>query len=283
MVLGLGDAALTEPRRVSPVLHPPYREEPMETPSETRYLFTADAVAIGGYITHPFCDVIESQASAVLPNSGGYGTAKVGKFQFRDLISFDSATSTVSGSELEQRGSTILHTLSTVVVEGLNVANVVTADAIVARVVSRFDRETRRHEVHPIGSTFVNLRIAGTRIEPTPRKGSFASSEVPHRASAEVSARDPGPAAARGQRAPSCLFDVHGDLEGPDQEAKIPPGCDRRGDAGIRVPGFGTIFLGEYIESRDGAQLSMLRIEMGCPVRGTVSTNFVRGGGSDYP
>ena len=258
----------------------------METPSDSRYLFTADAVALGGMITHPFSDVIESQASAVLPNSGGYGTAKVGKFYFRDLVSFESASSTVSGSELERDGNTILHTLSTVVVEGLNVANVVTADAVVARVVSRFDRQTRRHEVHPVGSNFVNLRIAGTRIDPPHRKGSFASSEVLHRTSSDASAasaRDPGLAAARGQRVMSYLFDVHGDHQRPDQGDKLPPGCGQRGEGGIRVPGFGTIFLGEYIESRDSAQLSMLRIEMGCPVRGTVTTNFVRGGGSDYP
>lgn len=258
----------------------------MQTPSDRRYLFTADAVALGGTITHPFCDVIESQASAVLPITGGYGTARVGKFHFRDLVSFDSATSTVSGSELEEHGNSILHTLSTVVVEGLNVANVVTADAVVARLVSRFDRQTRRHEIHPIGSNFVNLRIAGTRIDPPHRKSSFASSEILPRSSMgadDASGRDPGLAATRGQRALSYLFDVHADRQRPDHGDKLPPGCGERGEGGIRVPGFGTIFLGEYIESRESARLSMLRIEMGCPVKGTVTTNFVRGGGSDYP
>jgi hypothetical protein len=256
----------------------------METPSDRRYLFSADAVALGGRIDHPFCDVIESQASAVLPISGGYGTARVGKFRFRDLVSFESATSTVTGSELEEHGSSIVHTLSTVVVEGLNVANVVTADSVVARLVSRYDRQTRKREIHPIGSNFVNLRIAGTRIDPPHRKSSFASSETLSGSSAaDVGERDPGLATARGQRTLSYLFDVHGDHQRPDHDAKLPPGCGERGDGGIRVPGFGTIFLGEYIATRESARLSMLRIEMGCPVKGTVTTNVVGGGGSDYP
>ena len=258
----------------------------METPSDRRYLFNADAVALGGIITHPFCDVIESQASAVLPITGGYGTARVGKFHFRDLVSFESATSTVSGSELEEGENSILHTLSTVIVEGLNVANVVTADAVVARLVSRFDSQTGRSVIHPVGSNFVNLRIAGTRIDPPHRKSSFATDEVRSRSSmeADASAGNQALGAARGQRALSYLFDVHGDHhQGPDRGDKLPPGCDERGEGGIRVPGFGTIFLGEYLVSRDSARLSMLRIEMGCPVKGTVTANFVGGGGSTYP
>lgn len=256
----------------------------METPSDRRYLFSADAVALGGRIDHPFCDVIESQASAVVPIAGGYGTARVGKFHFRDLVSFDSATSTVSGSELEEHGTSILQTLSTVVVEGLNVANVVTADAVVARLVSSYDRQTRKREIHPIGSHFVNLRIAGTRIDPPHRKSSFASSETqPGPAAVDPSVRDPGVAAAREQRTLSYLFDVHVDHKRPEHDGKLPPGCGNRGDGGIRVPGFGTVFLGEYIATRESARLSMLRIEMGCPVKGTVTTNIVRGGGSDYP
>ena len=280
----------------------------MEKQVDQRYLFSADAVALGGQITHPFCDVIDSQASAVLPITGGHGSARVEGFRYRELVSFKTASSTVTGNEVKENGNSIFHTLTTVTVEGLNVANVVTADAIVARLVSSFDRERGRRVILPVGSAFVNLRIAGARIDLPRRRALFESGTLPDLTSAcqrdrklgslgedlarlqssgphseGTAGRDSASGPHREQRLLTCLFDVHGDEGDGHGEERLPAGCGKRGECGIRVPGFGTVFLGEFYITRASRRLTMLRIEMGCPVHGTVTTNIVGGNGSDYP
>jgi hypothetical protein len=276
----------------------------MEKQVDQRYLYTADAVALGGQITAPFCDVIESQAATVLPISGGHGVARAKRFNFRDLVSFDAAFSMVTGNEVEEHGGSVFHTLTTTTIEGLNIASTVTADAVVARLVSRYDRRTGRREVLPVGSAFVNLRIAGKRVEPRPRNTLYDNGSLPELEKAceregrlatlgrdlaalrstathqDEQARD---TPQREKRLLTCLFDVYDDDDDCDKDEKVPSGCARRGDCGIRVPGFGTVYLGEYYVTRYSRRLSMLRVELGCPVRGTVTTNVVGGNGSDYP
>jgi hypothetical protein len=51
----------------------------------------------------------------------------------------------------------------------------------------------------------------------------------------------------------------------------------------LEVPGFGKIFLGELIVNCESFNLSMVRLELGCPVQGKVSMVSVHANGSTYP
>jgi hypothetical protein len=259
----------------------------MERSNRERYLFHANAVALGGQITSPFNVVIEAQGSAVLPITGGYASARVEDFRYRDLVSFRSASSTVSGSVTGDKDNLVAHSLATVTVEGLNVANVVTADLVVARLVS-----TLGEEVISIGSYFVNLRIAGVPFELDRQGGEAhhttrgdvrkAQSAGPQddRTGAKDATAKVGDAVRRERPVLTCLFDLPDNEFNARGKRTLPRGCRRVDDCGIRVPGFGTVFVAEHYVTSYSHRLTMLRIEMGCPVDGTIVINHVDKNGS---
>src|ERR1700687_1450420 len=98
-----------------------------------RYLYNANAIGLAGRINVPFCDVIPGQATCALASIGGFSSAKVEKFNYRDLITFDSATSFTSGSFTGAGARKGFETVVTVTVENLNILGVVRADRIVGR------------------------------------------------------------------------------------------------------------------------------------------------------
>ncbi len=267
----------------------------MEKPASARYLYQANAVALGGQITRPFNEVIEAQASSVLPITGGYATARVEMFRYRELVSFRAASSTVVGTETDHDDRSVVHTLSTVTVEGLNVASVVTADAVVARLASRVDLATNERTVTAVGSYFTNLRIAGFRFELPPSSLLIEDASLSGLRSACAADQS---LASVGNGLDHLQAFIEGRLKGPvDREPKVvaplfalprdragnpigPAGCSPRDHCGIRVPGFGTVFIGEFYISPFARQLTMLRIELGCPVEGTVTVDIVGGNGS---
>src|SRR5207247_4734841 len=79
-------------------------------------------------------------------------------------------SSDVCSSDLRD-GKEVQGTLVSAVVEGLNIQNIVTADWAVARLTSEHPRKDSPPDelsMLPIGSYFVNLRIAGTPVTLTP-------------------------------------------------------------------------------------------------------------------
>jgi hypothetical protein len=148
------------------------------------FIYHAFAIGVSGRITAPFDEIIPVQASCALPEGGGFGTSRVDDFQFRNILSFGSADAVVAGSdspadnnsldgltEFEKQKTTpdpkgpSHDAVATVIVEGLNVLSIVTADRIVARIASShpFDID-KPSSITPIGSYFENLRIAGHKI-----------------------------------------------------------------------------------------------------------------------
>lgn len=266
---------------------------------QRRFLYRSSAVGLSGTISRPFSEVIEVQAGTALPTTGGHGSSRVEGFRYRDLVSFCSATSTVSGSESPEG---VHNTLATVTVEGLDIMGVVTADRVVARLVSEHPGEEEALPVLPIGSHFENLRIAGVLVEPRPHGLLMGCATFEH--IDEACRKTPSPfvdpdggrfssgAAMGGKRrnaagkggAPTpeyderlmltSLFDVPGGRASNGTEA---PGW------GIAVPGFGTVYIGEYLISRQARRLTMLRLELGSPVKGSVVVSIVDGNGTLYP
>jgi len=133
------------------------------------FVYHANALAFGGVLTKPCCDVIPSMGSVVLAPSGGEGSAIVGKFNYKGIISFDEASVYVAGS---QKGR-YRNTVATVQIRNLNLFNVIRIDTLCTRVTSEHvaidEKEQSECEGEPSftfeGSTLEDFRIGGRRVE----------------------------------------------------------------------------------------------------------------------
>jgi hypothetical protein len=271
---------------------------------ERRFIYHSGALAFGGQVSRPFNEVLEAQAASLLPPTGGHGRARVDNYNWRDLVSFRAAYSTVSGSA--SADGKVYNTLATVTVEGLNVMDVVTADKVVARLTSEHPRDSDELPILPVGSYFENLRIAGIPVDVRPHPALLRSATAADLQKACGGKPSPfvdpdgnafsfeSPLGARklaggkgGAAAPSfddrlmltSLFEdparaVAG-LEGAGVSAR--PGCQ------IVVPDFGSVFLGEYLITRYSRRLTMIRLELGSPIEGTVVVSNLQGNGHTYP
>ncbi len=277
-----------------------------ETHENQRFFYRASAFALGGEISRPFRDVLEVQAATSLPTIGGYGSAHAGKFRYRELVSFENAYSQVMGSS---HGLT-RDSLATATVEGLNIMDIVTADKVVARLTSTyaFPSESaksggaRDHpSLLPVGSYFVNLRIAGVPVNPLPhdvllRKGKFADLEQEYEttnspfvdpngktfcfpkklASPQVQCGAEGGAAH--PRFEDCyvLTSIFKDpvVKDPSLETE-PGGC-------VEVEGFGRICLGEFLITSNSRRLTMIVCHFGSVPAGRLAAGGVEGNGSGY-
>jgi|RhiMethySRZTD1v2_1073278.scaffolds.fasta_scaffold335474_2 hypothetical protein len=228
------------------------------------FAFRASAAALGGFFTRPVNEPVPVQAATVLPSVGGYGTARAEPFRFRELVSFRSAYTQVIGNEYEEGGQYERSTLALAVIEGLNVLDMVTADRVVGRLVSETalpgDRAARAaapaRELTwlPAGSYFVNLRIAGRPVTPTPHERIFEPEASTCSGVKKIVGREGDPLRCH-------LF------------------SDR---SPITIPGFGDIFLGEYLVASDYRRLTMIRIVMHSPAGGELVAASLEGNGILY-
>lgn len=267
------------------------------------FLYHAYGVALGGVIRRPFEHVLESVASVALPVSGGYGAARVSDFRFRELISFKEAYTQVSGSRSAKDGS--YNTLVTSTVEGLNIADMVTADRIVARISSEHgdgDDETR---AVPVGSEFVNLRVAGKKVDVEVDNALFTKCDTMAKfkktlyedkaLAKEVARRSlwdeidkSAPAAVRArykwQTKAGALPESKGIL--PCTLVKSirceAPEVRQFGNV-LEIPQFGVLYLAEIYMKQSSRRLTMMRLEMGSPVEGTVTISGGEGNGTTFP
>lgn len=273
---------------------------------EEKFFYRGSAFAIGGYMNRPYQEIIETQASSVLPNIGGGAEAEVSDYRYRDLISFSSARSKVLGNVDESDGGRTYNTLSTVTVENLNVADMVTADRVVARMVSERREGQPELPMLPIGSYFSNLRIAGVPIELITHEWLFGAATLQdiNKQQHTVSHRDHQSSDGMGGplKVPH-LEGIHtdgGNRTFEDHQVmtslyslprRLPAGTQsgktQRGEPiypwGIHIPGFGTVYLGELMITRFSRRLTMIRLDLGSPEDGEVSIVSTDGNGSTYP
>ncbi len=265
-----------------------------------RFFYRGNAFAIGGYMNRPHKEIIETQASSVLPNIGGGTRAEVADYRYRDLISFSSARSKTLGNMEERDGERIYNTLSTVTVENLNIADLITADRVVGRLVSERHEGQKELPMLPVGSYISNLRIAGEPVELPTHTVLFRAATVQ-----EISE----------QRDNGALDGMGGALDIPRLEGVDPMGGGRRFEDhqvltslyslprrlpsgsqsgkthmgeplypwGIHIRGFGTVYFGEFMITRYSRRLTMIRLDLGSPEDGEVSIVSTDGNGCTYP
>ncbi len=215
-----------------------------------RFFHSGSALAVGGFLVDPDPETISSQVSSTLPPQGGYGAHRIEAFNFREIVSLESASSEVIGNFDEKTGAH--NTLSTSIVKGLNVLGVVTADAVVARLATSYFNNHLRFNI--IGSHFVNLRIGGRLIDAA-MMGDPADSEKVEEVSEQLLRKSP-------IRQP--LFHS-GNMHGQ------------------HIAEFGRVYIGEFYPDPHSPRLAMLRFELGCAVQGEVSFAIVQGGGKEWP
>jgi hypothetical protein len=246
------------------------------------HVYSAYGHALSGRISRPLDHIIEVQAGMSLPSIGGIGNARVEDFRFRDFVSFKTAYTHVAGS----LGDGEIHTsLVTSTIENLNVLDIVTADRVVTRLASRSKNHDPEPQITLFGSKIDNLKIAGCAIhiefadELFLRLTTFESIRKEFDSNAEFRriAADPfltGQAKnsidAQGVVVCSLVKDIKFNC----------PGVKRKGHA-LEVPEFGTVYLGEVFAQHRKRTVTMLRLELGCPVIGTILCAQAAGNG--YP
>ena len=130
------------------------------TRHHSQYVYGASAYAVAAEFERPRKHSLPPQASVVLSAHGGHGTQRLSGQKVDGLISFDAAYSEVGGSYDDCHDTYTTHAWS--VVEGLNVADMLTADRVVSRMAIYYPAHGRDEPSFDItGSYFENLRIAG--------------------------------------------------------------------------------------------------------------------------
>src|ERR1700722_20211677 len=138
-------------------------EETAEDIKRDHY-FHAEATALSGILHLPLVQVINPQASAQLPEAGGYLSQQAQPYKVESVISYESAHTQVAGNKEVKPGHG-WSTLVTSVVEGLNILDVVTADRVVGQVSTEYPLKGYVPSITFLGTRFENLRIAGHPVK----------------------------------------------------------------------------------------------------------------------
>ena len=256
--------------------------------------YYAEASVLTADLEHPLKEKIRPQVAVKLPSDGHYQFRKADPFHFEGILSYESGYTQVAGHRSEKTAG--FTTLSTAVVERLNVLDVVTADRVVAQIST----------VHPIygkgqvpsvtflGTRFDNLKIAGHKVEverdldilgPKPEgdKSYFENDAVLKRISQQYE-----PIAKATSQLEWGAEEFPQSRPAPNGELKCSLVSGVKGSPVspfghvIDLPHFGRIYLGELkIERTPGDHdkgiydtykfhLTMIRLQMGCLATGGV-------------
>jgi hypothetical protein len=130
----------------------------------SQYLYHASAYGLAVELDRPTRHSIPTQAATVLAASGGRGSHRVQGYTFDKFISLKEAYVEVGGSYDEDHAMHTTYAYS--VVEGINIADVFTADRIVSRMFVYSPDDPKKEPSFDItGSHFDNLRIAGHKLD----------------------------------------------------------------------------------------------------------------------
>jgi len=267
------------------------------------YSFRADANALGGFLEEPLRKIIPSVAPVSLPAVGGIATARSEAFNLDEIVSCSGAYTRVSGTEHHADGS--ISILTTAVVEGLNILEVVSAERIVAQVSILIPTASSELQISLAGSRFEGLRLGGRDHRPTLNPQLNAPGSGPGGNGLPLSRQDIERIGRSQAKELIKRFKARGDKDAdqwvqrrhgwmnsdplPENGGKLlcslvdgVDGEDSNKSCGhiVEIPGFGRIFLGELWVLRNSVQLVAIRAELGCPVKGKVGVCAVGGGGS---
>jgi len=139
--------------------------EANEIPKTNRkHIYHAEAMVLEGDLELPLIQEIKPQAYLKLPELGGYFSQRVENFRLGEVVSFRSAYTQVAGN-LNPTKDHGYATLTTSVIEGFNVLDVVTADRIIGQVITERPFDGYVPHISFLGTRFENLRISGQPVD----------------------------------------------------------------------------------------------------------------------
>lgn len=129
--------------------------------------YHAEAHVLSGHLRRPIDQKIERQAPVILNDRrGGHLTRYAQDVSIEGLISFTRGETRVSGARSLKNNGWV--TLSTSILEGLNVFEIITADRLVSQVSTEHPYENG-HVPHVtfLGTQFTNFRVGGFPVKLT--------------------------------------------------------------------------------------------------------------------
>ncbi|MFZ1940026.1 MAG: hypothetical protein WBA18_08025 [Terracidiphilus sp.] len=272
--------------------------------------YNARATAISGDLILPVAQSIVPQTHTTLPEEGGYFSQRAEQYRLEGLISIDASRTHTTGNRSSKPGEGWT-TLTTAVVEGLNVMEVVTADRLVCQIVTEHPLTGYVPRINFLGARFENLRVAGNPLtieydydvlgERSPKDEQY----VPSSSSAErlsgaydyLKGRETLPTQVRER-----YNRLSSTLGAPQEEfecslVKSVTGTFPGFHIGpvIVVPDFGAVILGKIVVKHEDYKpgtktpkkttvtLTMLDFHFGCTVDGGVTTGTGSTNGSTVP
>jgi hypothetical protein len=275
--------------------------------------YHAEAEVLKGDLRLPLVQEIKTQASAKLAEEGGYLSQHELDYKLEGVISFAKAYTQTSGNRGLKPGVGWT-TLSTSVVEGLNILEVVTADRVVSQVALDHPLEGYVPAIHFLGTRFENLRIAGHPIDidlDLNHLGPKPDKDAPYSRGAGFIDRV-NSQHERVRKHTNLLEELVRRYTGVSPEVAEPEAIEcslvnqALGQSGgrfpgeshghvIYVPGFGTVSLanlrveqsdykpGTGIPRKTLVQLTMIELRMGCSADGNGSVGTTKGNGTTMP
>ena len=284
------------------------REGAAPGPTPRPFSYKATAAAFGGQMELPFADLLEVQASTVLPPSGGRGSARAENFRYGQvenaryvhIASFGAAQSEVLGAQRQMdRGGnkvTQFETLATVTVTDLRIgdpaSHVITASKIVGQLTSSrtSDEDTPLQHVE---SRIEGLQIDGQDVKLDLHDGLLKSTTfaslveqmyqgfrppvLDHKG--EPLKWTPPAGWKKGDPHPDVILRTSVFREPPSVKAPL---TALRGGCRIQA-GKWTITLGELEITPHSRRLTMVRVQMEPNQKGTVVAAVVEGDGRPPP
>ncbi|MCU0246498.1 MAG: hypothetical protein MUC42_07980 [Bryobacter sp.] len=248
-----------------------------------RYLFSASAAGFSARLTAPIQHDTGVLAASTLSVSGGHCAARVENVRIGEIVSLGAVSTQVTGIFSAEKQA--WETLTMATLEKLNVLDVVTVDRISVRVVSHYPLESAEPSILPLGTAFENLRIAGSGVKVNLDTGLFSEistwSALRKRVESDpeldkriaATGEDPKVGLEKGLVMCSLARSIDAESGGIAMNA----------DGMIEIPHFGRLYLAQYVMSPAQRRLTMLRVELGCPVEGGIEGGDVAGNGNPYP
>jgi hypothetical protein len=280
----------------------------MSEVNERTHRFDAEATVLSGQLDLPVSQIIAPQVYSKLPEKGGYINQRSDSFRIETIMSFSAAYSHVSGSRSLKPGGG-WDTLTTTVVEGLNVMEVLTADRVVGQTITEHPLAGYVPTISFLGTRFENLRIAGYPVEleidynifgPKPADDapythdSGLISRIARQYERIGSNKDlPVELAERYNRlSPTLGKSEEVECSLVNQAAGRYPG--KSYGHIIRVPGFGIITLAKLTVKHENPHertkvprkttftLTMIDLQLGCPTKGSAGVGDGSSNGGSY-